>query len=420
MKTCKVVVLGSGGREHALSWKLSQSSLAEIVYTIPGNAGIPNSVNIPLNDFSELHAFCLENSISLIVVGPESVLSQGISDFFRKTDIRVWGPGTSAARLESSKIFSKQFMSRNNVTTAQFIKLSSPYSRADIENAVNCFHERVVIKYDGLAAGKGVFVCSSKKEIDSALEQIKEKFGSDAPLVFEQLLVGPELSFIGMTDGKTIKLFPEAQDHKRLLDGDAGPNTGGMGAYTPVKICTEEVRREVFASILEPTLVGLQKEQIDYKGFIYFGVLLHEGKPYLLEYNVRLGDPEAEVLLPALSSDLLEAILWALEGKLTEVDFVIRNEHFVDIVLCSGGYPDEYKTGLEITGLHSIPEEVIVFHSATVLKNGTLSTNGGRVLNIVARGKDFSAAKNAAYRACHAISFEGMHYRKDIGAGNSQ
>jgi phosphoribosylamine--glycine ligase len=418
MKKINVVIIGSGGREHALSWKLSQSPLAGTVYTIPGNAGIPNSVSIPSDNFSELQSFCSSNEVGLIVVGPEASLSKGIADYFKGTSIKVWGPDKSAARLESSKIFSKQFMLRNKVSTAKFIGLSKPYAQADIEDAIRYFGSDLVIKYDGLAAGKGVFVCRGLKEIFAAIDEIESKFGVEAPLVFEQLLTGPELSFIGMTDGKHIKLFSASQDHKRLLDGDAGPNTGGMGAYTPVKLCTDKIYRDVMTNIIEPTLQGLQQEKIDYKGFIYFGVLLHKNKPYLLEYNVRLGDPEAEVLLPALQSDLLEAILLALDGKLHEVDFTLRKEHFVDVVLCSKGYPGEFKKGYEISGVQNVPEDVLVFHSATNAEEGRLVTNGGRVLNVIGQGASFIEAKDAAYYACEYISFEGMYYRHDIGAKN--
>jgi phosphoribosylamine--glycine ligase len=418
MNKINVVVIGSGGREHALSWKLSQSPLAGTVYTIPGNAGIPNSVNIPVNNFSELQSFCVANEVGLIVVGPEVSLSEGITDYFKGTPIKVWGPDKKAAKLESSKIFSKQFMHRNKVSTAKCINLTPPYAQADIEDAIRYFGSDMVIKYDGLAAGKGVFICRGLKEIFVALEEIEKKYGVEAPLVFEQLLAGPELSFIGMTDGIDVKLFPASQDHKRLMDGDSGPNTGGMGAYTPVKICTEKVRQDVMANIIEPTLKGLQKEKIDYKGFIYFGVLLHKDKPYLLEYNVRLGDPEAEVLLPALKSDLLKAILMALDGKLSEVDFTLSKSLFVDVVLCSNGYPGEFKKGFEISGLQNIPDDVLVFHSATTEKKGKFLTNGGRVLNVIGKGKSFVQARDSAYHACECISFDGMYYRHDIGAKN--
>ncbi len=418
MGKINVVVLGSGGREHALSWKLSQSPLAGTVYTIPGNAGIPNSVNIPIGQFSEIQTFCEKNEASLIVVGPEAALSQGIADFFAGTGIKVCGPDKFAAQLESSKIFSKEFMVRNGVQTPLYRKLTPPYTEQDLYDALAPFGDKVVIKFDGLAAGKGVFVCHSKTDVVNALKDIHDYYGAFAPLVIEQLLVGPELSIIGLTDGKNIRLFPVSQDHKRVLDGDAGLNTGGMGAYTPVKVCTDDIYQKIVSTIVEPTMRGLQKENIAYNGFLYFGILLELEEPYLLEYNARLGDPETEVILPALETDLLEAILLSLDGRLSQVDFVFNDQQFVDVVLCSGGYPGKYDTGKEISGLDKVSDDVIVFHSATIRKGDALVTNGGRVLNVVGKGKSFFEAKEAAYRACGKISFDGMYYRRDIGAKN--
>lgn len=418
MEKINVVVIGSGGREHALSWKLSQSPMAGTVYTIPGNAGIPNSVNIPITQFSAIQEFCEINKVGLIVVGPEAALSQGIADYFSGTDIKVCGPEKFAAQLESSKIFSKEFMVRNGVMTPMYRKLDPPYTEQDLYDALAPFGDKVVIKYDGLAAGKGVFVCHSKTEVVNGLRDIQSTYGNLAPLVIEQLLVGPELSIIGLTDGKDIRLFPVSQDHKRVLDGDAGLNTGGMGAYTPVKICTDDIYKKIISTIVEPTMKGLQKEKISYNGFLYFGILLELEEPYLLEYNARLGDPETEVILPALETDLLEAILLSLDGKLSQVDFIFSDQQFVDVVLCSDGYPGKYATGKEISGLEKVSGDVMVFHSATKRIDDTLVTNGGRVLNVVGKGKSFFEAKEAAYRACRKISFDGVYFRRDIGAKN--
>ncbi len=418
MEKINVVVLGFGGREHAISWKLSQSPKAGAVYTLPGNAGIPNSINISITAFAEIRDFCEQHEVSLIVVGPEAALSQGVADYFSGTGIKVCGPDQYAAQLESSKIFSKEFMVRNGVKTPLYRKLTPPYTEQDLYDALAPFGDKVVIKYDGLAAGKGVYVCHSKTEVVNGLKDIQATYGSLAPLVIEQLLVGPELSIIGLTDGKDIRLFPVSQDHKRVLDGDAGLNTGGMGAYTPVKVCTDDVYKRIISTIVEPTMQGLQKEKIAYNGFLYFGILLELEEPYLLEYNARLGDPETEVILPALETDLLEAILLSLDGKLSQVEFVFNEDQYVDVVLCSGGYPWKYETGKEIKGLKSVPDDVIVFHSATIEKNGILVTNGGRVLNIVGKGKSFIEAREAAYRTCKKISFDGVYYRRDIGAKN--
>lgn len=275
-----------------------------------------------------------------------------------------------------------------------------------------------MIKYDGLAAGKGVFVCNSEHEILTAIETILERYGTADPLVFEQLLTGFELSYIGVTDGKDIRLFQASQDHKRLLDGDCGPNTGGMGAYTPVRLATPEMDELVKNTIIQPTLAGIQAENMNYRGFLYFGVMVEQGVPYLLEYNVRLGDPESEVLLPSLKSDLLAILLATLDGKLSDTEFVPNTGCFVDVVLVAGGYPDAYTRGDAISGLDILPEGVLVFHAGTKRDGEALVTAGGRVLNIVAHGSTFHEARTIAYQFCKTVDFAGKFYRTDIGAKN--
>ena len=297
----KIVVLGSGGREHALGWKLAQSVSWENVFTLPGNGGIPNSHSVDPSDFPAVEAFCLQNKIDLIIVGPEVLLDKGIVDYFRKTKVQIIGPDLKASKLESSKVFSKEFMDKYGVATAAAHKFS------DIKSSQSLIEEwngQLVLKYDGLAAGKGVYVCDNKEDCKVALQEMKAKFGEQFDYLVEERLIGDEISVIGITDGKDILLFQPAQDHKQLLAGDKGPNTGGMGAYCPVPICDEKMLKQIQKDIIEPTIRGIDEEGFDYYGFLFFGIMLTETGPKLLEYNVRFGDPEAEVMLPALKSDL--------------------------------------------------------------------------------------------------------------------
>lgn len=407
-----IAILGSGGREHALAWKLAQSVPAEQIYTLPGNGGIPNSVPIDSADFATLKTFCMERTIDLIVVGPEAPLAAGVVDYFAGSGIKIFGPTQRAAQLESSKVWAKQFMARYGVATASFKQFEHP---SEATSFVNEAHGNVVIKYDGLAAGKGVYVCSSTEEAFDALEDILFTYGKDARLVVEEKLSGSEISIIGFTDGHHIKMLTPSQDHKQLLDGDQGPNTGGMGAFCPVPFLTPPMMAEILTTIVEPTLRGVQAEQLDYKGVIYFGIMITPQGPKLLEYNARLGDPETEVILPALKSDLLALILACLDGKLQAFPMAFHDGYFVDVVLASGGYPKKYAKGYEISGLDQVSPDTLVFHSGTARKNGKIVTAGGRVLNIVAHGSDLPATIQKVYQECPRVTFQGVHYRKDIG-----
>lgn len=408
----KIAVLGSGGREHAIMWKLAQSVPQENIYALPGNGGIPNSVPIDSGDFAEIHTFCEKQGIDLVVVGPEAPLAQGAVDYLTEKGIKTFGPSKQAARLESSKILSKQFMAKYGVATADFKIFDRP------EGAKAYIHElqgNLVIKYDGLAAGKGVYVCSSEEEALQSLEDLLNTYGQNARFLIEQNLEGSEISIIGFTDGKHIKMLTPSQDHKQLLDGDKGPNTGGMGAFCPVPFCDEAMMENIMTSVVHPTLKGIQGENLDYKGVIYFGLMMTERGAELLEYNVRLGDPEAEVILPAMKSDLLQLISACLEGTLDEYVMEFHDGYFVDVVLVSGGYPKKYTKGYEITGLEKLSEETMVFHSGTALNDGTLVTTGGRVLNIVAHGDDLAATIEKVYQQCPLVEFQDVFYRKDIG-----
>ena len=407
----KIAVLGSGGREHALAWKLAQSVGRENIFCLPGNGGTWNNVSIAPNDFQAVETFCLENDIELIVVGPEDPLANGVVDFFKNKKIRVFGPDRRAAQLESSKIFAKKFMKKYGVATADFWMLEDG---DDIEQVIDQLGGQLVIKYDGLAAGKGVFVCNSAQEAYEALQELKRRYGDTAPFFIEQKFGGQELSVIGITDGRHFKLLLPSQDHKPAFDGDRGPNTGGMGAYCPVPFCTDEILQQVQEQIVQPTLQGLQQEQLDYHGVIYFGLMITEQGPKLLEYNVRFGDPETEVILPALKSDLLELIEASLDETLETVELTFNDGYFVDVVLASGGYPGSYEKGKLITGLEELPDDVLVFHAGTRKEDGKLLTAGGRVLNVVAHDATLAGAIERAYNAVQKIHFENMFYRKDI------
>ena len=408
----KIAVIGSGGREHALVWKLAQTEGWENVYALPGNGGIPNSFHVDIADFQAIEEFCNVHAIQLIFVGPEQPLSEGIVDYFRKTDIQIFGPDQKATRLESSKIFAKYFMQKYEVSTARFktfTKVEEAKSYA-LEMEGNC-----VLKYDGLAAGKGVFVCKNEQELENSITDILQTYGENAPFLVEQRIVGDEISIIGFTDGNTIKLLQTSQDHKQLLEGDLGPNTGGMGAYSPIKGIDPVLMNKIKMRIIKPTLQGIVEEKMDYRGMIYFGIMVENGVPYLLEYNTRFGDPETEVLLPALKNNLTEVIMACLEKRLSDVELSFETGFFADVVLASGGYPKEYKKGLTITGLDALEKDVLVFHAGTVKDQGKILTHGGRVLNVVAQGKTLEESLQKVYKAIENIHFEGMYFRKDIG-----
>jgi phosphoribosylamine---glycine ligase len=409
----KIAVIGSGGREHAIAWKLAQSVGWENIYVLPGNGGIPRSFNINFNDFEALEAYCRNEGIGLIVVGPEQPLANGIVDYFRKTDIRILGPTKAAAIMEGSKIFAKQFMRRHGVVTSDFelfdnIDAALPYIQSKNGDCV--------IKYDGLAAGKGVFVCNNMEEANAAVEEFRETYGDIANFIVEDKIVGDEISIIGLTDGKSIKLFPASQDHKQVYDNDLGPNTGGMGAFCPAPFYTESLAAEIDRLIVQPTLAGIQKDNLDYKGFIYFGVMMDANGPKLLEYNARLGDPETEVLLPALDADLVAAVEAAIDGTLGEVAWNWHKGYFVDVVLTSGGYPKSFPKGFVIKGLEDVDSGTLLFYAGVKRSGEDLVTDGGRVINVVCQGATLEEAIENTYRNCNKICFEGMHYRKDIGS----
>ncbi|KQC11839.1 MAG: phosphoribosylamine--glycine ligase [Candidatus Cloacimonas sp. SDB] len=429
----KIAVLGSGGREHALTWKLEQSNLVTKVYTIPGNGGTRNNVNIDLRDFEKIKQFCLKEKIDLIFVGPEDPLVNGIVDFFSDTGIKVFGPDKTGALLEGSKIFAKRFMRQYGVATADFWEFGNisfdegllNYKSEDLSKFANTpkkyqkvidkLQGNCVIKYNGLAAGKGVYVCNCREEAQKAIIDIQYKYGTEASYLIEEKLLGDELSILAFTDGIDYQLLQPSQDHKQLLENDKGPNTGGMGAFCPVPFFTPKLKSAIVQDIIKPTLQGIQQERMNYRGVLYFGLMITESGPKLLEYNVRLGDPETEVVLPALKNDFAQLVLSCFDGSLPELKMQFHQETYIDVVLVSGGYPYEYKKGYQIFGLDNIADDVILFHAGTKKENQKIFTAGGRVLNVVAQAESLNEAIQKAYERVNKFHFKKMFYRKDIG-----
>ncbi len=417
----KVLVVGSGGREHALCWKLAQSPLVEKVYCAPGNAGIAQEAEcqpVSVNDFEGLANLVKKEDIDLTIVGPEDPLARGIVDYFEEQGLRIFGPRAKAALIEGSKVFAKELMRKYGVPTADFQVFDDP------EKAWAYIEKKgapIVVKADGLAAGKGVIVCRTLDEARDAVQKIMvdKVFGSAGDrVIVEECLFGEEASFMVITDGETILPLPSSQDHKPLLDGDQGPNTGGMGAYSPAPVVTPALAQEIMEKIMRPTIQGLAKEGTPYRGVLYAGLMISAGKPYVLEFNCRFGDPECQPLMMRLKSDLAELVEAALEGKLAQKSIVEDPRAAVCVVMASKGYPGKYEKGKPIKGLAQVArmKDVKVFHAGTARKGRQFVTAGGRVLGVTALGKDIPEAIKRAYAAVKKISWEGVHYRTDIGA----
>jgi phosphoribosylamine--glycine ligase len=416
----KLLVLGSGGREHALAWKLRESQLTDDIYCAPGNAGIAQEAEcVPVNLSDPVAVLDMARTlqVDLTVVGPEAPLAAGVVDVFEEAGFGIIGPTQAATSFESTKIFAKQFMQRHHIPTARFAIANSP---ADALRALDDFSTPVVIKADGLAAGKGVVVAKTREQAEKTIDDFMQRgtLGSAGErLVIEDRLVGQEVSFIILTDSRSVLALPPAKDHKALLDGDVGPNTGGMGAFSEDALIGESLRSEVMRRIVNPTLAGMAAEGISYRGFLYFGLMLTSDGPMLLEYNVRLGDPEAQPLLMRLRTDLVPLLVAVRDGSLGARDPHWSPNPAVCVVLASSGYPGKPETGRLITG-YDVAEKVggvKVFHAATVVQDHRLVTTGGRVLGVTAMGEDLPAAVQRAYAAVAKIHFEGMQYRHDIG-----
>jgi phosphoribosylamine---glycine ligase len=418
----RVLVVGSGGREHALCWKIAQSKLLTKLWCAPGNAGIAEvaeCVGIEADDLATIAEFCLEHKADLVVVGPEAPLAAGLADALREAGIAVFGPGKAAAMLESSKVFSKELMARCNVPTAAFESFDNPDAAYRYIDALG---KPCVVKADGLAAGKGVVVACNAAEAKAAVDSMmcRKAFGTAGNrVIVEECLEGEEASILVITDGREAWPLASAQDHKRIFDHDEGPNTGGMGAYSPAPVVTDALLREVMERVIYPTLAGLAKEGIEYRGVLYAGIMVTAQGPKTLEFNVRFGDPETEAVLPRISSDLLPVLKAAAEGALHKAPALEWDERScVSVVCASKGYPGAYEKGIRIDGLDeaALCKDSVVFHAGTKLKAGEVVTAGGRVLAVTALGRGIREAVSAAYRAVEKISFEGMQYRRDIGA----
>ncbi len=417
----KVLVVGGGGREHALVWKIAQSPSVKKIYAAPGNAGIAGFAEcepIKVEDIAGLLSFAKSRSIDLTIVGPETPLSLGIVDEFSKAGLRVFGPSRKAAEIEANKAFTKDLMKKYHIPSAEYETFTD---RAAAEEYVRRKGAPIVVKAAGLAAGKGVVVAEIVDEAVKALDMImtEKAFGPAGDVVvIEECLKGEEASFMAFTDGKTVVPMASAQDHKRVFDADKGPNTGGMGAYSPAPIVTKKIERQVMDKVMIPTVRAMEKEGRLFKGILYAGLMIHEGEARVLEFNARFGDPETQPVMARLETDLIEIIEAILDGTLAKVDMRWKPESAVCVVMASGGYPGSYEKGREIKGLENAARHpgVIVFHAGTALKDGKVVTDGGRVLGVTGLGPIVAAAIDNAYAGVRDIYFEGAHYRRDIGA----
>jgi phosphoribosylamine--glycine ligase len=421
-----ILIIGSGGREHALAWKMAQSHQCDQIFIAPGNPGtasIGTNLNIQTNDFESLKKAVLENGIEMIVVGPEDPLVNGIYDYFaadeQTKDINVIGPSKEAAQLEGSKAFSKHFMQRHAIPTASYAE----FTESNYENGIEYIKAHslpIVLKADGLAAGKGVIIAFTYEEALNSFEEMiqNKQFGvASSKVVIEQFLEGIEVSVFALTDGKNYQIIGHAKDYKRIGEGDTGLNTGGMGCVSPVPFMDDDFMKKVESRIIIPTIKGIQAENLVYKGFVFFGLMNCNGEPYVIEYNCRLGDPETEVILPRLQTDLVSLLAAADNGTLEDVNIDYQEASFATVMAVSGGYPGDYKKGYIINGLKDAENVVgtLVFQAGTTFKGTDIVTNGGRVLTTTAQGKHLQDAVSNAQKALSCIQFEGMYFRKDIG-----
>ncbi|HBF4489575.1 TPA: phosphoribosylamine--glycine ligase [Clostridioides difficile] len=414
----KILVVGGGGREHAICWKLSKEKNVEKIYCAPGNAGIANvaeCVNIGDTNIEELLKFAKENEIGLTIVGPEVPLVMGIVDEFEKEGLRVFGPNKKCAQLEGSKAFSKEFMIKHNIPTAKYKEYTN---LEEAISEIDSFGYPVVIKADGLAAGKGVVIPENREDAIATLKEMMsdKKFGAAGDkIVIEEFLKGIETSILAFVDNDTIVPMASAKDHKKVNNYEQGPNTGGMGTFSPSEIYTEELANKVKETVLEKTLEGFKKDGLNFKGILFVGLMITEDGEKVLEYNVRFGDPETQSVLFRLETDLHEIMEAILDNKLKDIEINYSDDEAVCVMLTSGGYPDSYEKGKIITGLENLDDDIVVFHSGTKMFDGNLVTNGGRVIGITAKSTTVKDAAEKVYESIKKINFEGMHYRTDIG-----
>ncbi|WP_312836366.1 phosphoribosylamine--glycine ligase [Comamonas sp.] len=419
----KVLVIGGGGREHAMAWKLAQSPKVSKVYVAPGNAGTARDKrleNLPITDVVQLREWAQDNGVQLSVVGPEAPLAAGVVDEFRAHGMKIFGPTKAAAQLESSKAFSKDFMARHGIPTAQYETFSDPVAA---HAYIDKLGPPIVVKADGLAAGKGVVVATTAQEAHDAVDfmLVDNKYGvahndGGARVVIEEFLDGEEASFIVLCDGKSVAAMATSQDHKRLKDGDQGPNTGGMGAYSPAPVVTADVHARAMREIILPTIRGMEKDGIPYTGFLYAGLMIDKaGHPKTLEFNCRMGDPETQPIMMRLKSDLVDVMQAATDGKLDQIELQWDRRTALGVVMAAHGYPDAPRKGDVITGLPEDEEEVMVFHAGTAVQDGKPVTSGGRVLCVTALADNVKQAQQRVYAAAAQVHFDGAQYRHDIG-----
>ena len=414
-----ILIIGSGGREHAIAKKIAASPKLGKLFVLPGNAGtneIAENVSLALNDFKGMKDFAENNFIEMIVVGPEQPLVEGIADYFKNTDIKVVGPASKAAQLEGSKSFAKDFMLKYDIPTAKY-RSFGPEQLNDAYNFLEDLNAPFVLKADGLAAGKGVLIIQDNEEAKTELKNILtgNKFGSaGSQVVIEEFLDGIEMSTFVLTDGKNYLVLPEAKDYKRIGEKDTGLNTGGMGAVSPVPFADGELKSKIEEKIVKPTVRGIQAEGMDYKGFLFIGLMIVNKEPYVIEYNVRMGDPETEVVMPRIESDLLMHLNSLFDGALDQQKLEIIGRTACTVMMVSGGYPLDYEKGKEITGLDEV-QNSYVYHCGTKEENDKILTNGGRVISITSMGENMEDALRKAYSDVERINFEGKYYRKDIG-----
>ena len=414
----KIAILGNGGREHAIAVSLSKSSKIKKIYCIPGNGGtseIASNVDLDINDFDRLHKFLYENKIDLVVIGPELPLVNGIVDYLEKFNIKVFGPNKLASQLEGSKIFTKKLCEEYNIPTAKFGILKN---KIDAKKFLENSEYPTVIKADNLASGKGVYICNNEEDSCIAIDEIfNGKFGIAKNILIEEYLEGEEMSYFVISDGKSIKSFETAQDHKRVLEGDKGKNTGGMGAYSPSRLINKQLEEKILTKIINPTLLGLKKLGTNYKGFLYAGLMIVRDEPYLIEYNVRMGDPECQTILPKLETDLSDILMACCEETLDKIEINWSSKKSVCVVICSKGYPDEFKKNVEIENLDNVILDYNenLFHAGTKKKDNKIYATGGRVLNFVSISDNFTIAKKNIIKNLNKLNWSGGFYRKDIG-----
>ena len=414
----KVGIVGSGGREHALCAILRKSSKISEIFCFPGNAGtstIAQNINLDANNFEDLKNFILKQKIDLMIIGPEKPLVEGIVDYFEKHKIKVFGPNKIAAQLEGSKIFTKKICQKYKIPTAKFGIFQN---KIDSKKYLEGWNYPAVIKADNLASGKGVYICNNQKESDTAINEIFDgKFGEAKNILIEEFLEGEEMSFFIISDGKTFKCFGTAQDHKRVFEGDKGKNTGGMGAYSPSRLISEELEEKILKKIIKPTILGLSELNSNYRGFLYAGLMIVDNEPYLIEYNVRMGDPECQTILPRLKSDLVKIINSCCDETLDKTSIEWEDKKSLCVVLCAKGYPDSFQKGTEIPKLSNILLDTndYLFHAGTKKKDNKIIVNGGRVLNFVSVSNEFKTAREKVHKIIEKVNWTDGFYRKDIG-----